>query len=105
MEEISVEELAIWRKDSKPFILLDVREPHEIATASISGATCIPMAEIPVRASELERTANIAVMCHHGGRSAHIAQLLGMMGFDHVYNVDGGINAYSERIDSNIPTY
>ncbi|MEO6912957.1 MAG: rhodanese-like domain-containing protein [Candidatus Baltobacteraceae bacterium] len=105
MREIDVEELAQWRTSRKPFVLLDVREPGEIAAASLSGSLHIPMREIRVRAHELEKTAEIAVLCHHGGRSAHVAQLLEMLGFGHVYNIDGGINAYSERIDSSVPIY
>jgi rhodanese-related sulfurtransferase len=105
MHEITVEELARWRGEGKKFVLLDVREPYELELASIDGATWIPMGEIVERIGELERDAEIAVLCHHGGRSARVAQFLTAQGFAHVYNVDGGIDAYALRADPLIPTY
>ncbi len=95
----------MWRDSHKAFVLLDVREGSEIEKASLSNVQHIPMGEIPARAGELEKAAEIAVMCHHGGRSAHVGQILEMLGFERIYNVAGGINAYSERIDSRVPTY
>lgn len=105
MQEITVDELARWRGEGKNFVLLDVREPYELEMASIEGATSIPMSEIVQRVSELDRDAEIAVLCHHGGRSARVAQFLAAQGFSRVYNVDGGINEYSLQIDPLIPTY
>ncbi|HEY8314196.1 MAG TPA: rhodanese-like domain-containing protein [Candidatus Baltobacteraceae bacterium] len=103
--EISVEELGRWRDERKDFVLLDVREPAEIAAARIDGATLMPMREVFARLNELDKAAHIAVLCHHGGRSATIAALLAMQGFPSVYNVEGGINAYALRVDPTIPTY
>lgn len=105
MNEISVEELAKWRASGKNFVLLDVREPFEVETASLSGAVHIPMRQIPLRIRELERNAEIAVLCHHGGRSEYVAQFLRMQGFSNVHNVDGGIDAYAKRVDGAVPKY
>lgn len=63
------------------------------------------MGEISARLSELDRGRPIAVMCHHGGRSAKVAAFLAAQGFTGVFNVEGGIDAYSERVDPAIPTY
>jgi rhodanese-related sulfurtransferase len=105
MQELSVEELAQWRASGKPFVLLDVREPYEIEAASLPGALHIPMREIPVRLQELNPESEIAVLCHHGGRSEHVARFLHARGFGRVHNVDGGIEAYSLRVDNSVPRY
>ncbi|HEY8297363.1 MAG TPA: rhodanese-like domain-containing protein [Candidatus Baltobacteraceae bacterium] len=105
MQEISVDELARWRSEQKAFVLLDVREPHELTLASLDGATHVPMRDLPARLNELDKDAEIAVLCHHGGRSAQVARFLTQHGFANVYNVDGGINEYATRIDPSIPTY
>lgn len=103
--EISVDDLARWRSEAKEFVLLDVREPNEIATAAVSGSTCIPMREIPARLGELPQDKPIAVMCHHGGRSERVAMFLAQRGFLDVVNVEGGIDAYARRVDPSIPRY
>jgi len=105
VSELSVEELAQWRASGKPFVLLDVREPFELEAASLPDALHIPMREIPVRVSELDPQAHIAVLCHHGGRSARVVQFLAMRGFAKAQNVAGGIDAYARRIDPSIPRY
>lgn len=105
MKELSVEELAEWRASGRNFILLDVREPYEVATASLPEALHIPMREVPARLNELETGADIAVLCHHGGRSEHVARFLHARGFEHAHNVEGGIEAYAVRVDSTIPRY
>ena len=105
IKEIDVDELARWRNEAKSFVLLDVREPHEVATAALDDVTHIPMRQIPQRLDELAKDATIAVMCHHGGRSYQVAQFLFAQGFADVVNVDGGIDAYAIRIDSSIPRY
>lgn len=105
MSEISVEELAQWRASGKNFVLLDVREPFEVQTASLPDALHIPMRQIPVRLNELGRDAEIAVLCHHGGRSEHVTRFLAMQGYANVYNIEGGIDAYAKRVDKTIPRY
>jgi rhodanese-related sulfurtransferase len=105
VRQISVEELAQWRAGGKHFVLLDVRDEHELRMASLPESVHIPMREIPARFTQLDRTAEIAVLCHHGGRSAYIAHFLSMQGFANVHNIAGGIDAYSKRIDKNVPRY
>lgn len=105
MQEISVEELAQWRAAGRPFVLLDVREPFEIAAAAIPGSLNVPMRSIPQYAGELDASSEIAVLCHHGGRSEQVARFLNARGFARVHNVAGGIDAYSQRVDSSIPRY
>ncbi|HEY0383688.1 MAG TPA: rhodanese-like domain-containing protein [Candidatus Elarobacter sp.] len=104
IDEISVDELERRRAAEETFVLLDVREPDELATASIPWATAIPMREIPVRMSELPRDEPIVVMCHHGGRSERVAEFLAANGYAAV-NLTGGIDAWSRAIDSDVPRY
>lgn len=105
MNEITVEELKRRRDAGENLVLLDVREPDEIATASVAGATHIPMGEIPGRLSELPRGVPIAVLCHSGGRSARVTQYLEQNGYPAAVNVAGGIDAWSVRIDPAVPRY
>lgn len=104
-QEIDVETLAEWRRNERVFVLLDVRDPEEVAIAAFPEAVKIPMQDIPNCVDELDRSATIAVLCHYGGRSARVAQFLRDRGFTDVYNIDGGINAYAQRIDLSIPRY
>jgi rhodanese-related sulfurtransferase len=90
-------------KGDKPLIL-DVRERWEIAAASIAGTLNIPMGDLPSRLSELDPDREIIVMCHHGVRSAQVARYLAHNGFEHVLNLTGGIDAWSE-IDPSVPRY
>jgi len=107
MREITPPELDAWRKDASraaPYVL-DVREPWEHDRARIDGATLIPMREIPSRAAELPEDREIVVMCHHGARSAQVAQWLLGNGRDRVHNLAGGIDAWSRLVDPAIPRY
>ena len=87
------------------FVLLDVREPVEIAAASIEPHLHIPMAVVPVRIGELDRDQHHVVLCHHGNRSYQVCTYLERNGFHKVSNVVGGIDAWSRQIDPAVPLY
>ena len=74
-------------------VLLDVREPEEVAIVRLSGAVHIPMGEVPGRLHELDPDKEIIVYCHHGVRSLQVAQFLAQRDFDRVVNLAGGIDA------------
>jgi adenylyltransferase/sulfurtransferase len=82
-----------------------VREPFESEIARINGATLIPLAQIAERSGELKREHPIVVHCHSGRRSAEAVRILQQRGFTNVYNLEGGIDAWSEQIDSSVPRY
>jgi adenylyltransferase/sulfurtransferase len=105
LKEISVKELAGHRTAGDDFVLLDVREPDEIATASIAGATLIPMGEVPERLGELPKDKPIYVLCRSGARSGRVTQFLAQNGFPDVANIAGGILAWSKEIDPSVPQY
>jgi rhodanese-related sulfurtransferase len=90
-------------------LLLDVREPWEFALAAIhaDGARTlhIPMNEIPQRLAELEPAQPILCICHHGMRSAQVVAFLERNGFGSVYNLAGGIDAWSQQVDPSVPRY
>jgi rhodanese-related sulfurtransferase len=87
------------------FVLLDVRTPKELAVASVAGAVNLPMAEIPARLREIDRNKDLAVMCHHGVRSAQVAAFLLNRGWTRVSSVAGGIDRWSVDVDPKIPRY
>jgi rhodanese-related sulfurtransferase len=89
----------------KSVVLLDVRELDELEAAAVSEALHIPMREIPARLVELDRTVPLIVMCHSGGRSRRVAEFLLGNGFSNVFNLRGGIDAWSTEIDPQVPRY
>ncbi|MFN2476857.1 MAG: molybdopterin-synthase adenylyltransferase MoeB [Chthoniobacterales bacterium] len=103
--ETTVQELQRKRAANEQFTLLDVRETFEDEIATIEGRMLIPLGELPSRLDELGRDNEIIIHCHSGVRSAHAAQLLQKAGFDRVYNLAGGIDAWSREIDPTVPRY
>jgi sulfur-carrier protein adenylyltransferase/sulfurtransferase len=102
--EITVNELKQKLDNSEDINVLDVREPHEYEVANI-GVRLIPLGELPQRLAELEQDDILAIHCKTGARSARAVKLLKDAGFQNVYNVKGGITAWSEEIDPNVPKY
>src|SRR5438094_2247084 len=102
---ISVQELKRRMDAIEDFELIDVREPFEFEIARINGAKLIPLGEIAERADELQREQPVVVHCHSGRRSAQAVRLLQQRGFANVYNLEGGIDAWSDLIDPSVPKY
>lgn len=86
-------------------LLIDVREPHELATCQIPGSLHIPIREIPGRMSEIPTDGQVLILCHHGSRSARVTQFLRSAGWDNVTNIAGGIDAWSRQIDPTLARY
>jgi sulfur-carrier protein adenylyltransferase/sulfurtransferase len=101
---ISVRELKRKMDAQEKFSLIDVREAFEYDIARIEGAKLIPLDEIAARAHELEN-GEVIVHCHSGARSAQAVELLRNAGLTNVYNLEGGIDAWSEEIDPTVPRY
>ena len=103
--EISVSELKQKMDAGEDINVLDVREPHEYEVASI-GAKLIPLGELPERLIEVESDGGeIAVLCRSGARSARAVKLMQDTGYGRVYNVKGGILAWSDEVDQSVPKY
>lgn len=93
------------KTDSDNVVLLDVREPAELQLAALEGAVHIPMREVPQRLHELDRETALVVVCHGGARGRQVAGYLLGAGFEHVFNLTGGIDAWSQEIDPQVPRY
>jgi adenylyltransferase/sulfurtransferase len=107
LPEITVRELKEKLDAGEEVAVLDVRESHEYEVANLEaqGAKLIPLGELPNRLSELNQNDEVAVHCKTGGRSAKAVKILQDAGFGNVYNVEGGITAWSEEIDPSVPKY
>jgi rhodanese-related sulfurtransferase len=113
LPEITVTELSQKLKSDEEFILLDVREPHELDLAKLSDSRLevTPMSRLaregPEALSEAVRSqdATIYVMCHHGNRSARVTEWLAQQGWKNVFNVRGGIEKYAREIDNSVGFY
>ena len=86
-------------------LLLDVREPWEFRTCRIESSLLVPMREIPMRLAELDPAAETVVICHHGARSMQVAYFLERQGFENVYNLAGGVDAWARTVDPAMPVY
>ncbi len=94
-------------------VVLDVREPWEISTASVKpladapafDVLLMPMQSIPQRLQELPQDRPIACLCHHGIRSQQVAAFLLNRGFENVVNIAGGIAAWSHELDASVTAY
>ena len=103
--EVSVEEAHRRLTSAQPPFLLDVREPSEFAVCQLPGAKLIPMGSVPERLGEIPRDVPVLVHCHHGGRSMKVTQFLRAKGYAQVSNVQGGIDAWSRKIDPKVRRY
>jgi adenylyltransferase/sulfurtransferase len=89
----------------EPFVLIDVREPHEYQICRIPGSKLIPLGEVPKRMNELDSADEIVVHCKSGMRSAKAVDLLMKSGFRKIHNLKGGILAWSDQVDPSVPKY
>lgn len=104
MTDISPQDLKtrLDRKDS--LVLLDVREEWEAALCRLENATHIPIEEIELRTAELDPADDIVVYCHHGVRSAAVANFLRQQGFNAV-NLAGGLDQWAQSVDRAMRRY
>ena len=110
MQQLSVTQLQAWcAGDERRPLLLDVREDWEAAVARIAPAEVatlhIPMSQIPARLTEIAATQPIVAYCHHGMRSLQVVAFLARQGYENVYNLAGGIDAWSCEADASVPRY
>lgn len=113
--EIDVHELARRLDSGELFVLLDVREAWELDHAMIvdKRLKVVPMSRlaqlgeeaIPEEVQNKDKDTEIMVMCHHGVRSAQVAQWLLGRGWMNVFSVRGGIAAYAQEVDDSIGRY
>ncbi len=103
--DITALELAEKIRRGDPLRLIDVREPHELAISSLSGAELFPLGQLASRLPELDSAQEMVVICKSGMRSARALELLVSAGFRRVKNLKGGINAWAREVDTRLPVY
>lgn len=89
----------------EPIRLIDIREPHEWDICHLAGARLIPPGEFHERVSELDSAEDIVLYCKDGGRSAAALRILMDAGFARAANLEGGLDAWAEQVDSGFPRY
>jgi sulfur-carrier protein adenylyltransferase/sulfurtransferase len=105
MKEITVQELKALMDSKADFQLIDVREPHEYDICNLGGEL-IPQADIPNSVAKISKDKKVVVHCRSGGRSGNMVQWLEKNhGFANLYNLKGGILAWSDQIDPKVPKY
>ncbi len=102
---INVKDLKAKLDRGDNFKLIDVREQFEWDICRIPGATLIPLGQLPARLSELDSADEIVLQCKSGARSARALKLLQEAGFGKLSNLEGGILAWAEQVDTNVPKY
>jgi molybdopterin/thiamine biosynthesis adenylyltransferase/rhodanese-related sulfurtransferase len=103
--EITPADVKKMMDERRPFVLVDVREPHEYQICKIPGSTLIPLGDVPRRVHELNSADEIVVHCRSGARSAKAVEFLMQAGFRKIHNLKGGILAWSDQVDPSVPKY
>jgi sulfur-carrier protein adenylyltransferase/sulfurtransferase len=102
---ITVQELKEKMDKGDAFVLVDVREPHEIAISQLPGSLKIPLGTLPANVNKLSTADAIVVHCRTGARSAKAVEFLMAAGFRKVWNLTGGIDRWAVEIDPTVPRY
>src|SRR2546425_118350 len=103
--EITATEVKKMIDERRPFVLVDVREPHEYQICRIPGSKLIPLGDVPKRMHELNSADEIVVHCRSGQRSAQAVELLMKAGFRKIHNLKGGVLAWADQVDPTMPKY
>ncbi len=105
MRDITAPDLRLRLQQPDAPLLLDVREPHEYAYASITDSRNIPMNSVPGQLDQLDAAREIVVICHHGVRSRRVGEYLESQGYPNIINLTGGIDAWATQVDQAMPRY
>lgn len=104
--EISAREAhALRQSNPEGTLIVDVREPYELAICRLAGAEHIPMRQIPERLAELPRDRHLLILCHAGARSMRVTEFLRARGLPSVTNIGGGISAWADEVDPTLARY
>jgi rhodanese-related sulfurtransferase len=103
--EITPQEVKQRQERNEELTILDVREPWERQTASITPSQHVPLGDIPSRLQELDPEQHIVVYCHHGVRSLSVTDWLRKQGYEKAQSMSGGIDQWSLEIDPKVPRY
>lgn len=101
VQEITVQEVKQALDTKQDVVVIDVREQHEVDAANF-GAKHIPMGEVLDRLAEIPKDKPVYIHCRSGSRSGAICNALINNGYTNVFNVKGGIMAWSKEIDATL---
>lgn len=105
MKEITPKELKTLMDTGADFQLIDVREPHEIAIATIGGEN-IPLGTIMQNTDKIADNKQVIIYCRSGARSGNaVVALEQHLGLDNLYNLKGGILRYADDVDPSLQKY
>ncbi len=104
IRQISAIELKAMRDNGAAIELVDVRTEGERAIAHIEGSHLLDQA-LHDRLLTLDPGTAIVFQCHHGIRSQSAAQYFLRHGFTNLYNLQGGIDEWSQLVDPSVPRY
>ena len=104
IRQLSAPDLKAMIDSGSPFELVDVRTQDERAIARIEGSSLLDQA-CHDRLLGLDRNTAIVFQCHHGIRSQSAAEYFSREGFRNLYNLQGGIEAWSQLVDHSVPRY
>ena len=104
VEQVSAKDLKTWRDRKDPITLVDVRTPGERQIASIDGSRLLDQG-FHDELMTMDRQTVLVFQCHHGIRSQAAAEYFAGTGFQRVYNLSGGIEAWSQDVDPAVPRY
>jgi rhodanese-related sulfurtransferase len=105
VDEITPQDLKTRLDRNDRPVLVDVRDDWETKLCRLENALHIPMEELEFRAEELNQQDEIVVYCHHGVRSAAVADYLRRLGFTRVRNLAGGLDAWAATVDRSMRRY
>jgi len=86
-------------------LLLDVRERWEFEYCNIDGSVLIPMGQLPDKLETLDKSQEIIMICHHGIRSRQMGYYMEQAGFEHITNLDGGVEQWANDVDKTMKRY
>ena len=105
MKSVTVQELKEMMDNNEDFKLIDVREQNEYDFVNL-GAELIPVSEVPANIDKFPKDKKVIVHCRSGARSANVILALeAQFAYDNLYNLTGGILAWSDHIDPSKPKY
>ena len=104
MKIISAVELKAKFDNSENFQLIDIREEYELEIACIGGDH-IPMGEVRNNLDKIRKDIPVIIHCRGGKRSGNMVVFLSDNGYDNLYSLHGGINAWAEQIDTAMNVY
>jgi len=104
MKEISVQELKEKMDNNEDFQLIDVREEFEYEVSNLGGVL-IPLGGILIEADKISKDKPVIMQCRSGKRSAAAIMQLEQLGYNNLYNLQGGILAWQSEIDPSISVY